>query len=180
MGLGPYELTPLYPVGNPSHWHDFMAAWPLLFTQHLMSLVFDGAFERHPDLTIVFTEGAFSWVLPSMWRMDAYWNARRSDVPWVKRKPSEYIKDHVRFTTQPLEDPEDTSDYVRFLDWLGADELLMFSTDYPHWSYDDPAWAMKQFPKAARDRIMYQNALRLYRLPDTVSALPDVSNGHQR
>ena len=24
MGQTPFELVPLYPVGNPAHWHDFL------------------------------------------------------------------------------------------------------------------------------------------------------------
>ena len=118
MGLGPFERTPITPVGNQSHWHDFMAAWPLLFASHVMSLVFDGAFERFPDLRIVFTEGAFTWVLPLMWRMDSYWEARRSDVPWVRRPPSQYVTEHIRFTSEPLEDPEDSAAYRRYLEWM--------------------------------------------------------------
>ena len=35
----------------------------------------------------------------------------------------------------------------------------MFSSDYPHWSYDDPSFAVKHYPPEARDRIMYQNAV---------------------
>ncbi len=57
MGQTPFELIPIYPVGNPAHWHDFFASWPLLYVSHLMSLVFDGAFDRHPDLRVVFVEG---------------------------------------------------------------------------------------------------------------------------
>ncbi len=49
MGQTPFELIPIYPVGNPAHWHDFFASWPLLYVSHLMSLVFDGAFDRHPE-----------------------------------------------------------------------------------------------------------------------------------
>ena len=48
----------------------------------------------------------------------------------------------------------------------------MFSTDYPHWSYDSPSWAIKRFPKDQRDRIMWGNATALYGLPRTVKALP--------
>jgi predicted TIM-barrel fold metal-dependent hydrolase len=64
MGQTPFELIPLYPVGNPAHWHDFFASWPLLYVSHLMSLVFDGAFDRHPDLRVVFIEGGFTWAMP--------------------------------------------------------------------------------------------------------------------
>ena len=65
MGQTPYELIPIFPVGNPAHWHDFFASWPLLYVSHLMSLVFDGAFDRHPDLKVVFVEGGFTWAMPS-------------------------------------------------------------------------------------------------------------------
>jgi len=76
MGQTPFELIPTYPVGNPAHWHDFFASWPLLYVSHLMSLVFDGAFDRHPDLRVVFIEGGFTWAMPMMWRMDRMWETR--------------------------------------------------------------------------------------------------------
>ena len=104
MGQTPFELIPIYPVGNPAHWHDFFASWPLLYVSHLMSLVFDGAFDRHPDLRVVFVEGGFTWAMPVMWRMDRIWEQRKADLPHVRRRPSDYVREHVRFTTQPLED----------------------------------------------------------------------------
>lgn len=42
---------------------------------------------------------------------------------------------------------------------------LMFSTDYPHWSYDAPTYALNRFPRDQRERIMYGNATALYGLP---------------
>jgi predicted TIM-barrel fold metal-dependent hydrolase len=176
MGLGPYEKTPIMPVGNEGHWLDFLSPWPLLFTTHLMSLVFDGAFERHPNLRVVFVEGAFTWVLPVLWRMDKMWEDRKSDVPWVKRRPSEYVREHVRFTTQPMEEPENSAEYRRFLEQMDAGSIMLFSSDYPHWSYDDPAWAARQFPKSVRDNIMWRNATDLYGLPRTVKALPELAD----
>jgi len=174
LTLSPYETGPTMPYGMESHWLDYMSAWPLTYTNHLMSLIFGGAFERHPNLRVVFTEGAFTWVLPTLWRMDKMWEARRADVPWVTRRPSEYVREHVRFTTQPLEDPEDSAGYKRYLEWLDPGQLLLFSTDYPHWSYDDPGWAINKFPKDARARIMRENATDLYGLPSIVKALDDV------
>ena len=114
MGQTPFELIPLYPVGNPAHWHDFFASWPLLYVSHLMSLVFDGAFDRHPELRVVFIEGGFTWAMPVMSRMDRIWEARRGDLPHVRRRPSDYVREHVRFTTQPLED----ADTVQFREYL--------------------------------------------------------------
>jgi predicted TIM-barrel fold metal-dependent hydrolase len=171
MGQTPFELIPIYPVGNPAHWHDFFASWPLLYVSHLMSLVFDGAFDRHPDLRVVFVEGGFTWAMPVMSRMDRIWEARRADLPQVRRRPSEYVREHVRFTTQPLEDA-DTVEFREYLEMMDLGDNLMFSTDYPHWSYDAPAYAINRFPADQRERIMRGNATALYGLPSTVKALP--------
>jgi len=171
MGQTPFELIPIYPVGNPAHWHDFFASWPLLYVSHLMSLVFDGAFDRHPELRIVFVEGGFSWAMPVMWRMDRIWEARKADLPHVRRRPSDYVREHVRFTTQPIEEV-DAGTLREYIEMMNLGDNLMFSTDYPHWSYDSPSWAIKRFPKDQRDRIMWGNATALYGLPRTVKALP--------
>lgn len=172
MSIAPYDNTPLLPVGNPTHFLDFFGSYPLLFASHIMSLVFDGVFERFPTLKMVFSEGACTWILPVMWRMDAVWKARRSDLPLVRRRPSEYVRDHVWFTTQPLEDAPLT-EYRRYMEWMEPSDLLMYSSDYPHWSFDDPSWALKRFPKDARERIMHRNAQELFGLPTTVPALGD-------
>ncbi|ETW22799.1 hypothetical protein [Mycobacterium gastri] len=44
--------------------------------------------------------------------------------------------------------------------------------DYPHWSYDSPAYAINRFLPDQRERIMRGNATALYGLPATVKALP--------
>jgi uncharacterized protein len=170
---GPYEITPIYPVGMPAHWNDYFAGYPLVFASHLMSLIFDGTFDRHPELTFVFVEGAFTWAMPVIWRMDKIWEARKRDLPLVRRRPSEYVRDHIFFTTQPLETPEQGGDLKTYLEWMDPSDLLMFSSDYPHWTFDDPSWAAKRFPDDAHDRIMYLNAIELHSLPQTVPALPD-------
>jgi hypothetical protein len=78
---------------------------------------------------------------------------RKGDLPHVRRKPSEYVREHVRFTTQPLEDVN-VAMYREYLEMMGLGDCLMFSTDYPHWSYDSPDWAIRRFPADQRERIM--------------------------
>lgn len=171
---GPYEFTPISPVGQGSQGIEWYAnSVTLLFASHVMSLVFDGAFERFKDLKITFIEGSVTWVLPIMWRMDRVYKERRSELPLVKRKPSEYVKEHIRFATQPMDDPQDIDDYKQYIEWLDPAALLTFSSDYPHLTFDDPSWAMQRFPKTAVERIMAKNAIEFYDLPEMVPAIPD-------
>ena len=164
------EELPIPPVGFPSYNHDFMVTYSLLAANQVMSLIFDGVFDRFPELRIVFVEHAFSWILPLMWRMDAIYEARKGWMD-IKRKPSEYVKEHIKFTTQPLDYPEDKTELTRALEWMECDKILLYSSDYPHWTFDDPRWLIKHLPEHAREAIMFRNGIKTYKLPDTVPAL---------
>jgi predicted TIM-barrel fold metal-dependent hydrolase len=107
-----------------------------------------------------------------MWRMDAIYAARKGDVPELKRKPSEYVKDHIWFTTQPLDYPEDKIELTNVLERMEADKILLFSSDYPHWTFDDPQWVAKHIPAPMREKVMFGNAIELFKLPSTVVAIP--------
>src|SRR5262249_58020674 len=52
------------------------------------------------------------------------------------------------------------------IDWIGWDRLL-FATDYPHWDYDDPRYAMKlSLTSEQREAFFSGNARSLYLRPD--------------
>ncbi|WP_068180152.1 amidohydrolase family protein [Mycobacterium sp. UM_CSW] len=165
-----HEELPMPPVGFPSYNHDFMVTYSLLAANQVMSMIFDGLFDRFPTLRIVLVEHAFNWILPLMWRMDAIYEARKSWMD-IKRKPSEYVKDHIKFTTQPLDYPEDKSELTRALEWMECEKILLFSSDYPHWTFDDPRWLVKHLPEHAREAVMFRNGIATYHLPETVPAL---------
>ncbi|MFD4407126.1 amidohydrolase family protein [Nocardia sp. NPDC058499] len=171
LSRGAYETMPMPPVGFPSYNHDFMVTYSLLAANQVMSLIFDGVFDRFPALRIVFVEHAFTWILPLMWRMDAIYAARGTFMS-ITRKPSEYVKEHIKFTTQPLDYPEDKTELTRAFEWMEADKILLYSSDYPHWTFDDPRWLVKHLPPAAREKVMFRNGIETYHLPETVPALP--------
>jgi predicted TIM-barrel fold metal-dependent hydrolase len=130
----------------------------------VVSLVLEGVFERFPGLKIVLIEGGFAWVPALCWRMDKHWQRMRAETPLVKRPPSEYMREHFWFTTQPIEEPEDPHDLAEIMQWVGFDRL-MFSTDYPHWDFDDPQRAFKaQLSEAQRAAVFRDNAKALYAL----------------
>ena len=39
--------------------------------------------------------------------MDAEYKGLKHEVPFLKRLPSQYVRDNIRLTTQPIEDPTD-------------------------------------------------------------------------
>ena len=128
------------------------------------SLVFEGVFERFPTLRVVIMEGGLGWIPSLSARMDKHWQRLRSEVPHVKRPPSEYIREQVWWTTQPMEDPERREDLFDVINWIGWDRLL-FATDYPHWDYDEPSRVLPAGVSEDNRAAFYLgNAQKLYGL----------------
>lgn len=131
----------------------------------ITSLVFEGVFERFPELRIVLVEGGIVWAQALRWRLDKHWQKFRSELPHIKRPPSEYISRHIWFTTQPLDEPERPQDLAAIFQDIGVDRI-MFSTDYPHWDFDDPRFVLGKLglaPELAQ-QIFSGNAKALYNL----------------
>ncbi len=128
----------------------------------LASLVFEGVFERFPDLRVVIMEGGLGWIPSFSARMDKHWNRMRSEVPHVKRPPSDYVREHIWFTTQPMEEPGSSAALLDRFDRIGWAHLL-FATDYPHWDFDDPRTAFKaNLNEVQRQQLLYGNARKFY------------------
>lgn len=148
--------------GVPTYYVEWHAALTQIFQANVISLACHGVFERYPGLMVVVAEGGVAWLPDVMWRLDKNWEALRDEVPWVKRLPSEYIVDHVRFTTQPFLEPRKPEHLHAMLDMVAAERTLLFSSDYPHWDFDDPTRALKLLPEPMRERIRGANAVELY------------------
>lgn len=170
LSRGKHNLLPMSPVGFMTYNHDFMVTYSMLAANQVMSLIFDGVFERFPTLQIVFIEHAFSWILPLMWRMDSI-HAARGNETGLSKEPSQYVRDNIWFTTQPLDYPENKLELTRALEWMQADKMMLFSSDYPHWTFDEPRWLAKHLPDQMREAVMFRNALDLFGLPSQVPAL---------
>jgi predicted TIM-barrel fold metal-dependent hydrolase len=68
------------------------------------------------------------------------------------------VHERVRFTTQPLDEPQGKGDFERFVGMLG-DDMLLFSTDYPHWDNDMPGSSFRGFSEESKRHIFAENAL---------------------
>lgn len=158
--------NPPTPVGWPSYHIEEYVGMASTMQSQVMSLVAEGAFDRFPELRVAVVEGGFTWLPSLMWRLDKEWKGLRREVPWVRRAPSEYIREHVRFTIQPVDVPSgETGMLSELLADMWGEDLLMFSTDYPHWHFDAPQEA---FPVQLGDdglrKVLSENARSFYKL----------------
>jgi predicted TIM-barrel fold metal-dependent hydrolase len=160
-GVGGHQATG---AGWPSYYLEEHHSQVQTMQAVIASLIFEGVFEHFPELKVSFVEGGFSWVPSFGWRMDKAWQTMRDEVPHVKRPPSEYLRQNVWFTTQPMEEPNPAKNLTDTLNWIGTDRL-MFSTDYPHWDFDDPRVAFKVPLSAAEKAAIFAgNAVNFYGL----------------
>ena len=162
------------PVGRFPHHVDYHSiAFPLVYVTHLLSWITGGVFDRFPDLRFVFLEGGFLWHRPVVARLERHWRAFAGEND-ARRDPLSYVREHVRFATQPIEEHEDAPQNVaRLMELADADQTLVFSSDYPHFDFDHPARALPSgLKKATRDRVMFENACELYDLPRTRPGSP--------
>jgi predicted TIM-barrel fold metal-dependent hydrolase len=159
---GVFRTGPAMAGGQPTYYTEWHTGLTQVFQANVISLVCQGTFEAFPDLRVVVTEGGFAWLPDVMWRLDKNWRGLRDELPWLTRAPSDYIIDHIRFTTQPFVEPKKREHLEVLCDIISADRTLLFSTDYPHWDFDDPDRALRSLPPYVRARIFAKNALEIY------------------
>jgi uncharacterized protein len=158
--------------GWPSYYYEDHVGYPQANAVHAASMICEGVFDRFPKLKFVVVEGGWSWSAPLCWRLDSTWRVLRDEVPDLQRMPSEYIREHFWYTTQPIEEPERLSLLPEVLERSGVQDRLMFSSDYPHWDFDSPTDAIPDtIPEETRNKIFHENAMNLYGL--SVDGLED-------
>jgi uncharacterized protein len=134
-----------------------------VFQSQLTSLIAEGVFEKFPAARVALLEGGFTWLGPMMWRLNKEWKGLRREIPWVKRLPSETIRERVKLSTQPLDaGGGDRLGYA--VEWLGSEDMLMYASDYPHGHADTVACLLDVLPQDARVKVMGENARSHYRI----------------
>jgi predicted TIM-barrel fold metal-dependent hydrolase len=153
-------------AGWPSYYLEEHVSYALAMQNELLSVVCEGVFQAFPDLRLVLAEGGATWAGSLRWRLDAAWSPLREEVPRLERPPSEYVRDHVWFTTQPMEEPDDPRHLLLAIEHGQLADRLVFATDYPHWDFDSPTQSLpRALPAETRAAILAGNACELYRLP---------------
>jgi uncharacterized protein len=164
LHFGGFPGNPPTPTGWPSYYIEEYAGMAQVFQSQVMSMVAEGVFAAFPDLRVSLIESGFTWLPSLMWRMDKEWKGLRREIPWVKQPPSELIRRHFRASLQPLDAPPEVEHMRQVIRQLESKEMLVFSTDYPHWRFDRPEQAMPAgLSPELEHKILYDNAYKHYR-----------------
>ena len=161
VGIAP----PITAAGMPDFYAEYHTLCGSGMYGHFVSILCHGIFERFPDTRVAMVEGGLVPFVGFLWRLDANWRACRSEIPWCKRRPSDYVWEHVRFATQPLESPDDPEQLLAAIEFLRPAETLMYASDFPHWDFDEPEQTLRQLPAEWRDNVRARNAQDFFRLP---------------
>ncbi|MFZ1102512.1 MAG: amidohydrolase family protein [Hyphomicrobiaceae bacterium] len=157
-----YRHAPTY-AGWPSYRVEDYVAQSGAFETQLLSLIAEGVFQKYADLKVVLMESGFAWLPHFLWRVNKTWRGTRPEVPWIDRPPAEIVRDHVRFTLQPVDAPKgEPKVLARLIEHVGFDDFLLFSTDYPHWQFDGEDVLPEGLGASTIDKMLVDNALDTY------------------
>lgn len=170
----PILLHPTGCEGNLTDSHGFSGGVVRTYPEHhamllqtgqaaCAALAMSGVLAKLPRLKVVFVEFGCSWVPSMMYRLDTAWERAGGSDGVFDRKPSEYLVDQVRFTTQPFDECKKHQDIWPLLEEMRADRTLLFSSDYPHWDADNPVSIFRgRLPKQIASRVAYENAVETF------------------
>jgi predicted TIM-barrel fold metal-dependent hydrolase len=152
-------------VGGPStSYMEQVTDYPQPGMHYVSSFIVHGVFEKYPSLHVIIKEFGVAWLPYVMTRLDQNYKLLKLESPFVKILPSEYIRRHMRFSTQPIEASPKRGGTAMLLATVdGIEDLLCFSSDYPHWTMDDPQYVAGVLPADWADKVFFENACRFYR-----------------
>jgi hypothetical protein len=151
-------------TGWPSFYIEDMTEHASCCQAQVASMILEGVFERYPELKVIMIEAGFGWMPSLGWRLDKNWKTLKAEVPHLKKAPSEYLREHFWVSTQPMEETDNPEQLIDVMSWIGWDKI-MFSSDYPHWDFDDPFLALPpSLDEKKRAMIYSENARALYKL----------------
>ena len=106
---------------------DYMAI-PGPPMQTLAAMIFDGVFERFPDLRFGVIEQGAIWLPGFMRQMESAFDAfhrHEERLQALSLRPTEFVQRQLRATPYPTED-------VGWIISQGCEDVVLFSSDYPH------------------------------------------------
>ncbi len=152
----------------------FMAAHALGFSWynilHCTNWLCNGLPERFPKLKTIWVEAGLAWIPFLMQRLDNEWMMRSSEVPLLKKAPSDYMRE-MYFSTQPMEMVNNREALELTFKMMNAETQLLYASDYPHWDMDLPStiYDLPFLSETAKRNILGGNAKRVFNLEPVIS-----------
>jgi uncharacterized protein len=140
----------------------FASILPLQLDEPLATMVFCGALERHPGLTLVLAESGLGWLPYFLSRMDLEWRALKGALDYAPRVPPSDL-----FHRQVMATFEEDELAARVIPMIGAGSC-MWASDYPHTDSTFPhsreavRESLGELPESDRRMITAINCARLY------------------
>lgn len=141
------------------------------------NMIMTGVFDKYPDLDVLIQEAGTNWIPYIAYRTDEYYQVygedvmlserlREMDQEYLQRMPSQYLFDNFYTTTQPIALPRSDQVADGLLTASRAEDMFVFSTDWPHGSLDTPKWVFENsaVDEDLRAAILYENAAELFGL----------------
>jgi hypothetical protein len=148
-----------------TYYEDYLYNSQVIAPNQVLSLVAEGVFDRYPDLRVCLAELGFAWLPSLLWRFDKDWKALWRETPWVRDKPSAYVREHLRATMSPTLIPGrvPASELAQLADMLDAGHMLMYASDYPHDHGDDAAGNfLCVLDEQDREAVLWKNAATFF------------------
>jgi predicted TIM-barrel fold metal-dependent hydrolase len=165
------------PVGdNMLSWTEILGLdWPVHAQVTVANMIMSGVFDKFPDLKVVMEEGGHWWLPFLRYRLDEFYEMHPDDIivqprkhemgeRRLRRAPSEYLRENVYVTTQPMAPPERSEDFRQMLDLSMAEDTFLYSSDWPHQTLDPATWAFtnRAFDEDLRKAVLHENAEELF------------------
>jgi hypothetical protein len=137
---------------------------------HCTNWLCNGMPERFPKLKVAWVESGLAWVPFLMQRLDNEWMMRSSEVPLLKRRPSDYMRE-MFYSSQPMEMVHNREALELTFKMIDAETQLMYASDYPHWDMDLPStiYDLPFISEQGKRNILGGNAKRFFNLEPVMS-----------
>jgi hypothetical protein len=129
----------------------------------MMSLIWFGVIERHPNLKVVHVEADAGWLPYWLQRMEQHYDfSGKAEHPALNKRPTEYFKSNFLVAARG-----DEMTLPAAVELVGAD-YLTFNTDYPHpdgtWPSGMADLEKQPISEDAKRKIFWDNAAPLFGL----------------
>jgi predicted TIM-barrel fold metal-dependent hydrolase len=148
--------------GQPATFTEYYVLSAQSLMSAVASVISQGIFEEFPSMRMLIVGAGSTWIPALMWRFDNEFIPSRRETPWVTRRPTEYMREHILVSTYPLERVDDEAWRRLVGSFEGMEDILCYASGYPSWDADGVDEVAQRLPADWHQRVFHDNAARLF------------------